>query len=164
MWLKSSNTDQDVIDLKNLNISRTKQNKKNLSLFLRCNILRSYCFVVEITKLHKLKVRHFTAKQVTTFILIWYILLYFLSFYFGSYRISYNISLGFDLSIYLSIYLSIDRKPSFSIHISVSFSFLLLDLVSCRIGILRSTFSSFSVLLFHFYSQWILVHTKEIWL
>ena len=33
-------------------------------------------------------------------------------------------------------------KPSFSIHISVSFCFLLLDPISCRPGILSSTFPS----------------------
>ena len=33
-------------------------------------------------------------------------------------------------------------KPSFSIHISLSFCFLPLDLVSCRTGILSSTFPS----------------------
>ena len=38
--------------------------------------------------------------------------------------------------------LELDLKPTFSIHISVSFCLLFLDLASCRIWVLSSTFSS----------------------
>ena len=41
-------------------------------------------------------------------------------------------------------------KPSFSIHIFVSFCFLLLDLASCRTGTLSLTFLDFEILFFHF--------------
>ena len=40
-------------------------------------------------------------------------------------------------------------KPSFWIHISLSFCFLPLDLVSCITGILSSTFPSLQILFFH---------------
>ena len=67
------------------------------------------------------------------------------------------------LSLFFSLNLGPVLKPSFSINISVTFCFLLLNLISCRIGILPSTFTSFSILFFHFDSQWMLAHTRRIW-
>ena len=53
-------------------------------------------------------------------------------------------------------------KPSFSIHISVSFCLLLLDLASCRIGILPSPLPRLKILFFNFDSQLMLTHTRGI--
>ena len=80
----------------------------------------------------------------------------------ADYNLVYSSPKMFLLIFSLILSLIPGLKPSFSIHISVSFCFLLLDLASCRIGILPSPLPRLKILFFNFDSQLMLTHTRGI--
>ena len=80
----------------------------------------------------------------------------------ADYNLVYSSPKMFLLIFSLILSLIPGLKPSFSIHISVSFCLLLLDLASCRIGILPSPLLRLKILFFNFDSQLMLTHTRGI--
>ena len=80
----------------------------------------------------------------------------------ADYNLVYSSPKMFLLIFSLILSLIPGLKPSFSIHISVSFCLLLLDLASCRIGILPSPLPRLKILFFNFDSQLMLTHTRGI--
>ena len=80
----------------------------------------------------------------------------------ADYNLVYSSPKMFLLIFSLILSLIPGLKPSFSIHISVSFCLLLLDLASCRIGILPSPLPRLKILFFNFDSQLMLTYTRGI--
>ena len=80
----------------------------------------------------------------------------------ADYNLVYSSPKMFLLIFSLILSLIPGLKPSFSIHVSVSFCLLLLDLASCRIGILPSPLPRLKILFFNFDSQLMLTHTRGI--
>lgn len=80
----------------------------------------------------------------------------------ADYNLVYSSPKMFLLIFSLILSLIPGLKPSFSTHISVSFCLLLLDLGSCRIGILPSPLPRLKILFFNFDSQLMLTYTRGI--